>query len=244
MPNKQQERVYLDALRQAMPDFPAGEPTSCETPDFLLSSHGRTIGIEFTLLHLPPSAGEKPHQEAQALKDRIVARAAKLHDDANGPALYVTVFFSPRAALNKRLVDQAARDIARAVSSVAASTLAQGVDEEPRWQTLPDEVRHISIRRSINGIDKLWHADAGGWVAEILPEHIRKVVAAKVRMHSAARQRCDELWLVIVNDVFSRAAQAELGPSTTQAVFEHPFDRLLLLVPHALRVIALSSSAA
>ena len=33
-------------------------------------------------------------------------------------------------------------------------------------------------------------------------------------MHEAARQRCDELWPVIVNDVFSRAAQAELDPAT------------------------------
>jgi hypothetical protein len=244
MPNKQQERFYLDALRQAMPNLAVGQATPSETPDFLLSSHGRTIGIEFTLIHLPPSAGERPHQETQALKDRIVARAAKLHDDANGPALYVTVFFRPRAALNKGLVDQAAQGIARAVSSVAGSAVAHGVNEEPRWQTLPQEVVHISIQRSINGIDKLWHADAGGWVAEILPEHIREVVATKVRMHSAARQRCDELWLVIVNDVFSRAAQAELGASITQAVFEHPFDRLLVLVPHALRVIALSSPAA
>ncbi len=102
----------------------------------------------------------------------------------------------------------------------------------------------MSIRRSVDGVDKLWHADAGGWVADILPKHIEEVVATKVRMHSAARQRCDELWLVIVNDVFSKAAQAELGPSTAEAMFEHPFDRLLWLVPHAPRVIALRSQPA
>jgi len=33
-------------------------------------------------------------------------------------------------------------------------------------------------------------------------------------MHEAARHRCDALWPVIVNDVFSRVAQAELDPAT------------------------------
>src|SRR5260221_4906178 len=96
MPDKAQERFYLSALREALPDFPPFEPVPSETPDFVVPVPGKTLGIEFTLFHFPTPEGEQPHQEWQALKDRIVARAADLHDRAGGPALYVSVYFSPR----------------------------------------------------------------------------------------------------------------------------------------------------
>ena len=63
-------------------------------------------------------------------------------------------------------------------------------------------------------------------------------------MHEAARQRCDELWPVIVNDVFSHAAQAELDSATAVYWFERPFHRLLWLIPHIPQVVTLKSSVA
>ena len=70
MPDKARENFYLAALREALPSFPSGNVLSSETPDFLVESAWTTIGLEFTLFHLPPPAGEKPHQERQALKLR------------------------------------------------------------------------------------------------------------------------------------------------------------------------------
>jgi hypothetical protein len=51
-----------------------------------------------------------------------------------------------------------------------------------------------------------------------------------------ARPRCGAVWLVIVNDVFSRAAPVELSEPAQRASYDHEFDRLLWLEPHALRV--------
>jgi hypothetical protein len=50
-----------------------------------------------------------------------------------------------------------------------------------------------------------------------------------------------ELWPAIGNDVFSRAAQAELDPATAGTVFEHSFDPLLELIPHIPQVVTLKS---
>ena len=115
----------------------------------------------------------------------------------------MSVFFQPRTALTKGAVEPTARGIAQAVSAVPVGTVDRTADVKVHWQALPPGIAHISIRRSIDGVDKLWHADAGGWVAQIGPEDVRAVLFTKNRMHAAARQRCDELWLVIVNDVFS-----------------------------------------
>jgi hypothetical protein len=167
-----------------------------------------------------------------------------LHDARGGPALYVSVFFRRLPAFDKTAVDLVAHGIADAVSRVATSAAATKIELDIPWHALPHEIAHISVRRSINGVDKLWHADAGGWVAEILPVHVREVLSTKGRMHFPARQRCDELWLVIVNDLFSRAAKAELPPETADTPFDHPFDRLLWLIPHIPKVIPLRSSSA
>lgn len=244
MADKSRERLYLALLRDALTDFPSGEIISCETPDFLVRSADKIVGVEFTSFHLPPSDGEKPHQEVQALKDRIVSRAEILHDAAGGLALYVSVFFHSRAMLKKSSVEQLATSVADSVARVCRYTLPRASDVRVDWSDLPEQVVDIVVRRSINGSDRLWHADAGGWVTPIVPDHIKEVLRAKMKMQATARTRCDELWLVVVNDLFSRAAQAELTPSTVDASFDHPFDRLLWLIPHVPRVIALNASPA
>ena len=45
MPDKNRERYYLEALRAALPDLPAGEPLEAEPPDFILQGSGGTLGI-------------------------------------------------------------------------------------------------------------------------------------------------------------------------------------------------------
>jgi hypothetical protein len=112
------------------------------------------------------------------------------------------------------------------------------------WQDLPTEVAFISIHRSINGRDQLWHADAGGWVAQVSPIDIQRVLNRKAGMEPKARKLCDELWLLVVNDQFSRAAQAEIGAEATAAEYVHAFDQLIWLVPHIPKAIKLSSRPA
>jgi hypothetical protein len=97
---------------------------------------------------------------------------------------------------------------------------------------------------SIDGKDQLWHADAGGWVAQISAEQIASVVQAKARRAPLARTRCDRLWLVVVNDAFSRAAPAEISAEARAASYEGPFDRLIWLLPgHPPRAIDLRLEA-
>jgi hypothetical protein len=82
----------------------------------------------------------------------------------------------------------------------------------------------------------MWHADAGGWVAPVGPEHIEDVVRRKNDMWPLAASKCSEVWLVIVNDEFSRAAPVELTDEAARGLYTHSFSRLLWLDAHAPRV--------
>lgn len=241
MDKKVCELRYVEALKRSLPDFPTGDLEASETPDFLVRSGGRTTGIEVTVFHLPSTGSERPHQEQQALKDRIVERAWTAHVEAKRAALYVSVFFRS-VPLNRSEVDRIAGAVEAAVSNVADNVRHEGETVVP-WSLLPPEVAHISIHRSVDGHDQLWHADHGGWVAQVSSSQVETVVQRKARTALRAREKCDQLWLLIVNDQFSRAAQAELSAEASDATYRHPFDRLLWLVPHRQSVVVLRQHA-
>jgi hypothetical protein len=244
MADKRLERWYVAQLRTAVSDFPLGEVVPGESPDFIVRSDKRTVGIEVTAFHLPPAAGERPHQEQQSLKDRVVDQARRLHTDAGGPGLYVSVYFGDPVLITKR----GAREFADAVASIVLETSVPASFDEPvmtvPWHRLPPGIVGISIRASIDGRDRLWSAHAGGWVAPVQPQHIEAVIQRKHGMLSVAKSKCSEVWLVIVNDDFSKAAPVELTEAAARHSYEHAFDRLLWLQPHAPQVYDLASMPA
>jgi hypothetical protein len=230
MPDKNRERYYLDAFRTAIPEVPKGEAAESEPPDFVLKSERGALGIELTVFHLPSAPGTQSYQERQSLKNRIVNIAERIHHDAGGPALYVTVFFSAHVAIRKQDTLPMARELA---ASILKSHVARSYREplEIPWGERPEFVWGIQIFPSVDGRDKLWHPDAVGWVADITTQHVADVVQAKARTAPLARTRCDHLWLVIVNDIFGRAAQAEITSDALSAVYDAPFDRVFWLLP-------------
>jgi hypothetical protein len=230
VPDKNRERYYLDAFRTAIPEVPKGDAVEPEPPDFVLKSERGTLGIELTVFHLPTAPGTQSYQERQSLKNRIVEIAERIHHEAGGPALYVAVFFSAHVAIRKQDTIRMARELAASVLKSPAPRSYREPVEIP-WSERPEFIWGIQIIPSVDGRDKLWHPDAGGWVAGITTQHVADVVQAKARTAALARSRCDHLWLVIVNDLFGRAAQAEITPDALSAVYDAPFDRVFWLLP-------------
>src|SRR5258705_145940 len=231
MPDKGRERFYLQMLRRAMPEIPSVDPTEPEPPDFLFATGQETLGIEFTAFHLPPAAGERPHQEQQALKERIVELAEQLHDERGGPALYVGVHFNHHVALDKKDTMRLARGIA---DSVAVSRMSISMSEPVHvpWGERPEETWGIRIHPSVDGDDRIWTAAAAGWVATITSDHLNGVLRAKAKTVPLARTRCDKLWLVGVNDAFSRAAPVKASAQSLEQIYAAAFDRLIWFLPH------------
>lgn len=239
MPDRIRERFYLDALRRALVDVPSGEPFESESPDFLFVTSGHRLGIEMTTFHLPPAARERPRKEQRSLSDQIVQIAERLHHEAGGPALYVSVVFHEHPALSKKDTQPLARALADAVLKYRVPRAFNEPPVEIPWENLPERIASIHVRASIDGVDKLWHAVAFGWVAQINYHHVAEVVRKKALKEPAARSRCDELWLVIASDNFSGAAPAEISNEALGASYEAPFDRVIWLLPHAPRAIDL-----
>jgi hypothetical protein len=169
----------------------------------------------------------------------MVEQAERFHEKAGGPPLYVRVFFHEHNRLKKRYVCRFGAELASVILSRPAPRDDSEVMFPTPWHDLPEWVADIHARPVLEGEGKFWHADASGWVAKVTSEHVSDVVLAKASREPRARFRCDELWLVIVNDHFSRAAQAEMSDEALSAAYQGPFDRLIWLLPHAPRAIDL-----
>lgn len=126
--------------------------------------------------------------------------------------------------------------------ALAAAVLSQDVPRSihdadvrvPR-DLLPREIAQVHVHGSVDGEDKLWQAEAGGWVARIAPSHVQREIEGKERMAGGARAMCDALWLVIVHNLV-RGAPCELSEQARTAEYTHVFDRLFWLDPHMPRV--------
>jgi hypothetical protein len=236
MADKLRERWYVNQLQSALTHFPAGEVLATESPDFLVQSDEQLVGVEVTVFYWSAPNEVRPHQEEQALKDRVVATAQRAHTEAGGPALYVSVFFARHSAITKGNAQKRGQELAQAVLE---TTPPASIDEGAVtvfWNRLPAGIVDISIRASVHERDRLWSADAGGWVAQVQPVDIQTVIDRKSRMLPVARAKCREVWLVIIDDEFSRAAPVELGEAAARHAYSHAFDRLFWLEPHQGRV--------
>ncbi|MEO6331692.1 MAG: hypothetical protein ABIP09_03945 [Gemmatimonadaceae bacterium] len=243
MPDKKRERFYLDRLVECSLGLPSGEPVESERPDFIYGELPRRVGVAITLFHLPPRPSEQPHQEAQSLHDRIVERAAELHDVAGGPALYVDVHFRSNR-ISKRAVPGIAQALATVVLRYARPTGVVIPALEIPVEELPREIAAVQVRGSIDDRDRLWDSGGGGWVAPVTAEHIQCELNRKDHVVDAARGRCDELWLAIVQDWFSGAAPVELSEAALSSGYVHRFTKALWLDFHGSKAIEFKMSAA
>lgn len=231
MPDKVSERLYLASLREALPELSSGCFEEHEPPDFVVPSDNRRIGIEFTTFHLSPRAGERPHVEQQSLRDRIAREAHKRYSEAHGPAVYVWISIAENVPLAKNDTRTIGQDIANAVMACRLSIPKKHLFHIP-WNQLPERVSAIHVVQSSDGVDQMWSAGAGGWVGKVTTDEVSRVIVAKDRRVKQARTHCDELWLVIVNDHFSRAAPVELSEEARGSTYRCLFDRVIWLIPH------------
>jgi len=239
MPDKERERYYLRRLKQCT-ELPDVQEDS-ERPDFLLGYRPNIIGIELTEYHHPPTPGKRAHQEVQSLKNRVIKIAEQLHTKAGGPALYLSVIFGPHGCLSKETVMPIAEALAEAVLSEPAPKSPYDPRVKIARERLPREIAHVSFSASIDGRDKLWQVDRGGWVMPVETSDIQREIDKKQRMSVAARAKCDTLWLIIVHDLV-RGAHCELSAEAKSAFYRHAFDRVLWLEPHLPHVTELRAA--
>jgi hypothetical protein len=230
MPDIERERYHLERLRALLPELPREDPERPEPPDFLWNIGSSRLGIEHTRFYYPPRPGEQEFQKRQSLRDLAIELAERHHHEAGGPAVYLSAIFHDRP-LSQRAARRIGRHLARSVLSLPVPASIQDPSIDVPWDLLPPEIGHAHIHGSVDGVDRLWQANRGGWVASILPDQVQAVIDRKKSKALAAREHCDQLWLLIANDMFVGGAPAQLTEQALAHTYQAAYDRVLWLQP-------------
>lgn len=236
--DKEQERWYLNRFATACPDFPPGEPISHENPDFLVESLSSMIGIELTRYFVRPAEGERPRQEQENLRSRIVSRAREVLASRDTRRLHVNVQFDFESNLHTRDIDRVAQYLA---GSVEQSSVKQGSFEVIE-SDLPPEVLHVMVWRSKALTDSYWHADDIASTPEVSPEEVQAIIANKEPRLIDYRTSAEKNWLVIVADGSELSSHVDWPAQTLDHVYDSAFDRVYLFLNAHNRSIQLSIS--
>src|SRR5712691_172572 len=100
---------------ERIPDFPAGQATDHEHPDFLVPTGDRTVGIEMQEFIQDATPEGAPKREAESLRALAMELAQRQFEKAHpNTFLYVYGHWSTSTALDRKAV----RDVAGKVASL------------------------------------------------------------------------------------------------------------------------------
>ena len=195
---KKEESEYLNSFRCFCTDFPNGDITAGETPDFIVESDGYRVGIEITRIFRQDGRSKTALQSIEAARNRITALAKKCATEMGVPPRGVTLFFNWTLPLYR---DREA-SIAGAVAQTVHDNLPSpddSADLECRYGSIqPREVDQILIHRvhPVEGFDWKW-MEASRRVEDAV-RYISDAIARKSKIIRACLEKCDQCWLLIV----------------------------------------------
>jgi hypothetical protein len=241
---KQVELRYLDVVRRGIDDFPGGNITDTECPDFLIQFLDRTVGVEITRIFNPGKPKSPPPQSQDTERDLIAERAQAIATDQSLAPVMVDIYFDSRQSIGKRDRDSIAQQL---VDLVAANMPALGDDRliekhHPTKLEFLLQIEAVHIWRFKPLTSHLWQTADAGIVNEDFAPYLQQLIDDKNGKVSTYRQKCDDCWLMVVADWRGPSAFFEISDKMSSHNYESAFDRVYFVEGYSGRVVALNTS--
>lgn len=224
---KKLELFHLEKFRELRPELILTEPErpGPPAPDFIFKRKGTTLGIEHTqLLHSDYLI------EQENLRGRIIRQAQKNFENCGQPPVQVAIHFNTNYQLNKNRVE----NLATAAASIVRRNFPDPTgrtEVSSDWNNrndFPEEFDCLSISR-FSEIGNYWRAPGVTWVPTLGATCLQAVIDKKLARFDGYRQRCDELWLLIVSDGFQLASIVDFEKDVISQPYSTKFNRMFLL---------------
>ncbi len=229
---KQTEVNHLLRFRQNLPAFPDGMICGGEAPDFLVNTRHGYVGVEHKQSFRESDNPDGSRMRAGENKEDKVLRLASSRYEASGlPPVWVNVLWSLQNRPTASRVHELANDLAVLVEACLSE---QGGEvaikhRHPAWGSLPPEVSYLSIRSNEIFSTNLWVSTRGAFIPTLTPFDLQKRIEEKEGKITSYRQKCSQVWLLIVANGFESSTFGELAPEIQEFSFETSFDRVFFL---------------
>jgi hypothetical protein len=236
---KQHEKFLLDRFLEHQGITPTRIDPG-ESPDFLITLDGRTVGIEVTELFIKRCNSEARRlpedpllQAIESITTRIVSKARKVYFDANNPHVLSHILFSNRVTpdIDKRKGDQIAKLIADQIQSMSRQD-----SEGAEWRSREDEKDENPLSEWVIFISS-WKVpdlrfarwsptnNTVGLVSTLTPERLQEEIDKKASRIDAYKKRAEEIWLLIVADRTRSSQKFSVMPDFPLDSISSPFAK-------------------
>jgi hypothetical protein len=222
------EQAHLLHFQETFESFPVGDVEKTENPDRIVHTPQHRIGIEHTeLFHPGPSHGHSL-QAQDGLARRIVDEAEKLFSTKCSQPLLVQIRFMSRSKMGKQDVGRIAEMICHLVDDAVADlpTFATLTRTPQNAERFPAEVSCIEVVRQSR--DTRWCCSGNSFVRELSPEQLQATIDKKEQKVNSYREKCAEIWLLIVADDVRPPSTLDLAPSAVTHPYATTFDRVFV----------------
>lgn len=220
--------AHCELLFRIRPDLAADKVENSEAPDFFLHyAAGRKVGLEVTELYQSASNDGYLPQEQESLRHRVVCEAQKMFEaqDPETAPLHVSVHFSSAHPLAKKGTKELAKAVADSVRRNALPSEGSCILTDD----IPEEVYALNIYRTEGTPRTAWTVPGGQYVPILESADLIEVIQKKSKLLAAYRQRCDEVWLLIVADGFRLGTMFQIEAQRLAPVPRGEFNRVFLL---------------
>jgi hypothetical protein len=166
----------------------------------------------------------------ESTEDKVLRLASSRYEARGLPPVWINVFWSLRDFPISRVPQ-----LANALADLVEVNLPEQDGEvaikypHPAWRSLPPEVSSLSIRRKKVLSNNLWVPTRGAFAPTLTPLDLQQRIEEKEDKVNSYRQKCSQVWLLIVASGFEPSTFGELAPEVEGFRFETSFDRVFFL---------------
>jgi hypothetical protein len=240
---KARELASVNRLRELDPKFPAGNIEETDEPlDALVRlATGGCIGIEVREFARDDAPTGSQLNAYQDLTHKIAAAAQHTYVMTSGPPILASLFFDRDFRCRSRDIAKMGASIAAEVAKVAPSVSWSA--DIYGWEVgLSNGIDRILLHGVASLKDPSFAPMYADFYGELLPSQIDYILEQKQSKLRAYRQKCEQIWLLVVIDGFKLSGWSEPSSHLAEQTYQTGFDRLLLLYDNS-RVIELKIEA-
>jgi hypothetical protein len=230
MEKREREWKLFESFRNDY-TVPIGTAELSDRPDILIRGD-KLLGVEITNLHIVEGKELTSEQRQKIPRERVVSRAQKLHADAGGPPVELSIGFNPACPIKD------AADVEAIAAAIAEIAFHVQLGPPGRVDSLTFEHLCCLSLMYLGGeyADPRWKVLQGYSVPMLQVNRVRQVVEEKARK-AKDYQPCDAYWLLIAVDFWDPAQDQEVEWPSTEGVDYGPYERIVLYKPAFRRVV-------
>ena len=245
MNQKERERLFLAEIKKLKPNLISGNFMDSESPDFIIPQNDKKLGIEIIEYVRGQNSGESALRRAEIVRQRIIDKANDKFYKTKDDPLWVLFSWYPRKHPRKTDVAKLALVAVSTIMKHIPNELFESIEIENKElaQTpLKEFVRKIRVTKVRNEKQALWSSIESGWIS-VQSDEIQEIISSKSIKVEKYKEKCDEIWLIIVADGQHISSNVGLEHIKPNNQYSSEFDKIIFYDRFTQNIINLAVSA-